>query len=99
MLRQAAHLAQSGKLLRRVPGVREQVQIEHLHQCGSDKITPPGEDAGGLRPTDRLAAAERNQVSALVQEAPQIFPRRQLRRRIDQHRERMRMGDFGDLGQ
>ena len=70
-----------------------------LQGGGHDEVAPAGEDAGALRPVERLAAGEGHQVGADLDEAAQVGLRRQLRGRVDDHRHTGGVRDLHDLGQ
>jgi hypothetical protein len=76
----------------------EEVEVEELERCGQHQVTPPGEDAAGLRAPQRLAARKGHEVCAFRNEAPEIVLRRQLRRGVDDHRNPPGMGDGRHLG-
>ena len=65
------HAAQVGAVdqLGRRPGVGRHVHVELLQQRRGHEIAPAGEDAGGLRPAQRLAAGEGDEVGAHGDEA------------------------------
>ena len=80
------------------PGGRHDVHVLLLEADGHEEIAPPGEESGRLRTADRLAAAERDEVGARVDEPPQVGPRRQIHRGIDEDRQVVRMSDGHELG-
>ena len=53
-----------------------------------DEIAPAAENAGRLRPVDRLAAGEGDEIGPLGDETPEIGLRRQLRCGVDDDRDR-----------
>ena len=77
VVRQAAHLRRRGEFRGRRELRLRQVEVEHLQQRRGHQVAPPGQDAAGLRPAQRLAAGEADEVGALRQEPPQVLPRRQ----------------------
>ena len=86
VMRQAGQLRERRELRRCAPQVRKQIEVQHLQQRRTDQVAAAAQDARSLRPADRLAAAERDEIGALREEASQIVRRRQLRRGIDQQR-------------
>jgi hypothetical protein len=58
-----------------------------LQRNRHDQVAASGHDAGALRTAQSLAAAERNQVRAGVDEAAQVGGRWQLRGRVDDQRD------------
>ena len=68
---------------RRRPGIGCHVHVELLQQGRGHEIAPAGQDTGRLRAPQRLAAGERDEVDAHVDEAPQVLLGRQLCRRVD----------------
>ena len=67
--------ALSMKRGRRRPLLVEHVEVEVLQRGRHDQVAPAAEDARGLRPADRLAAAERDQIGAGGDEAAQVARR------------------------
>src|SRR5919197_3996689 len=66
---------------------------------GPNQVLTSGEDAGALRATDALATAEVHQVCPLLQILAQVLARWQHRRRIDDDRHAMTVGDLADFFQ
>ena len=97
VLRQALEPGLVDKMRRRRPQLVEHVEIEVLQGGGHHEVAPAAQDAGGLRPADRLAAGEGHQVRAGLDEPPQVARRRQLRRGVDQNRHAGGMSDLHHL--
>ena len=97
--RQAWQLAQRRELLRRAPQLREHIEIQHLQQRRTDQVGAAAQDPRCLRPADRLAAAERDEVGTLFEKAAQIVGRRQLCGGIDQQRNAVLTRHSGNLRQ
>ena len=62
------------------------------------RIAASGEDAGGLRAENRLAAAQDHQVGAHLEVLRQVVGRRDVRRRIDQDRHARLLAHLDELG-
>jgi hypothetical protein len=71
------------------------VHVEHLQRGGRDQLASAGEDAGGLRAADGLAAGEHDEARALGEEARQIGLGRQLSGRVDDERQPVLRGHGG----
>jgi hypothetical protein len=63
------------------------VGVEVLGRDGLDEIAPSREDARRLRATDRLPAAERDEIRALVRESLEVRTRREFRGRVNDDRD------------
>ena len=84
-------------LLRGLRGPPDAVVRAAVRQRGADQVGPPGEDAGGLRPVQFLAAAVGDEVRALRDEARQVLRRGQHRRRIHEDGNAVPVGDLAGL--
>ena len=82
----------AGAGVRRVPQVEVVVEVEHLQGGRADQVAAAAQDAGRLRPADRLPTAEADEVGAGGQDVAQVRPRGQLPGRVHQHREPGRVG-------
>ena len=65
------------------------VHVLVLERDRGDEVAPARQDAAGLGPLDVLAAAERDQVGALLEENPQVVRGRQGHRRVHDERQPM----------
>ena len=92
------HAAQVGAIDHpgRRPGLGRHVHVDLLQQRRGDKIAAAGEDAGGLRPAQRLAAGEGHQIGAHRGEALEVLPGRPLRGGVDDQRHAIGAADRGD---
>ena len=86
MLGQAAEIQAGKQRGRRAPLLEEEVLVEVLEQGRGDEVAPPAQDAAPLRPEDRLAAADGDQIGALFEEAAEVSRGRKLGRGVDEHR-------------
>src|SRR5215208_3171265 len=97
--RKAGQLVLVEQARRRAPLLEIGVVVELLERCRLDELAPAGEDARGLRPADRLAARESDEVGPFGDETLQVLGRRQLTGRIDDQRQAMPAGEGNDLRQ
>src|SRR5215211_595371 len=81
------------------PSLRAHVHILMLERDGGDQVRPAGEDTAGLRPADRFAAREDDQIRAFRDESAQVCARRQLSSRINDDWNTALVRDLADLGQ
>ena len=72
VLGQAAEIQAGKQGRRRAPLLEEEILVEVLEQGRSDEIAPPAQDAAPLRPEDRLATADRDEIGALLEEAAEV---------------------------
>ena len=79
------------------PRVRVDVHVLVLERDRQDQVLAAGQDAARLRPQDVLAAAERDEVGALVDQRVQVLGRRQRHRRVDDDGQIVGMGDRHDV--